>query len=292
MAPCPPPDAALLAPSDWRAVLDVLGDLADAVDDGDGFARCGVEVLPRLAPSEIATLSLCDLTSGHRYVIGRPACAFGARARAAFDCHFDTHSLMRCGAAGRGRHAHRISDSLPIADFRQTGLYDEYYRAVGTDHAVALPLRVDDDWLVSFVFNRHGRDFSARELACLEEARSGAARLFARTRLVEHARDAGRAPQRAGPQLRRVQSLTDREHEVLRWVAAGKTDRDIAAILAISHRTVHKHLQGAYAKLGVETRTAAVMRLVPHSDTQSCPLAAQPRAPTTPLRDVHARSAT
>jgi DNA-binding CsgD family transcriptional regulator len=54
--------------------------------------------------------------------------------------------------------------------------------------------------------------------------------------------------------------LTAREREVLEWVAAGKTDRDIAAILGISPRTVHKHLQHAYAKLGVETRTAAVMR--------------------------------
>ena len=54
--------------------------------------------------------------------------------------------------------------------------------------------------------------------------------------------------------------LTAREREVLRWVAAGKTDRDIAAILAISPRTVHKHLQRIYEKLGVETRTAAAMR--------------------------------
>ena len=292
MASCPPPDAALLAPSDWRAVLDVLGDLADAVDDGDGFAHCGVEVLPRLAASEITTLSLCDLTNGHRYVIGRPACAIGDQARAAFDCHFGAHLLVRYHAAERGGHVHRISDSLPFADFRRTGLYDEYYRAIGIDHAVALPLRVDDDWLVSFVFNRHGRDFSEREVACLEQARVGAARLFARTRLVERARDAGRVPHDAGPQLRRVQSLTDREHEVLRWVAAGKTDRDIAAILAISHRTVHKHLQSAYAKLGVETRTAAVMRLVPRTGAQSCPWAGPPRAPTTAVRDVHARSAT
>ena len=80
--------------------------------------------------------------------------------------------------------------------------------------------------------------------------------------LVERARAAQRVPHDAGPRLRRVQSLTDREHEVLRWVAAGKTDRDVGVILAISHRTVHKHLQCAYAKLGVETRTAAVMRLV------------------------------
>lgn len=47
---------------------------------------------------------------------------------------------------------------------------------------------------------------------------------------------------------------------MLRWVAAGKTDRDIAAILAISPRTVHKHLQRIYDKLGVETRTAAALR--------------------------------
>ena len=54
--------------------------------------------------------------------------------------------------------------------------------------------------------------------------------------------------------------LTPRERGVLQWVAAGKTDRDIAAILGISPRTVHKHLQRVYEKLGVETRTAAVMR--------------------------------
>ena len=54
--------------------------------------------------------------------------------------------------------------------------------------------------------------------------------------------------------------LTAREHEVLRWLGCGKTDKDIAGILGISPRTVHKHLQRIYEKLGVETRTAAVVR--------------------------------
>jgi DNA-binding CsgD family transcriptional regulator len=54
--------------------------------------------------------------------------------------------------------------------------------------------------------------------------------------------------------------LSLREREVLDWLAGGKTDRDIADILAISHRTVHKHLQRIYEKLGVENRTSAVMR--------------------------------
>ena len=57
-----------------------------------------------------------------------------------------------------------------------------------------------------------------------------------------------------------VGHITPREYEVLSWVASGKTDADIAALLAISRRTVHKHLEHIYIKLGVETRTAAVMR--------------------------------
>ena len=56
------------------------------------------------------------------------------------------------------------------------------------------------------------------------------------------------------------QGLTAREQEVMRWLCAGKTDRDIGDILGISPRTVHKHLQRIYEKLGVETRTAAVVR--------------------------------
>jgi DNA-binding response OmpR family regulator/DNA-binding CsgD family transcriptional regulator len=51
--------------------------------------------------------------------------------------------------------------------------------------------------------------------------------------------------------------LTTREAEVLSWLAKGKTNRDIAQILGLSPRTVDKHLEQIYAKLGVENRTAA-----------------------------------
>jgi DNA-binding NarL/FixJ family response regulator len=51
--------------------------------------------------------------------------------------------------------------------------------------------------------------------------------------------------------------LTHREAEVLSWVAAGKTNRDIGDILGMSPRTVNKHLEHVYVKLGVETRAAA-----------------------------------
>jgi DNA-binding NarL/FixJ family response regulator len=51
--------------------------------------------------------------------------------------------------------------------------------------------------------------------------------------------------------------LTTREGEVLAWLSKGKTNRDIAQILGLSPRTVDKHLEQIYAKLGVENRTAA-----------------------------------
>ena len=51
--------------------------------------------------------------------------------------------------------------------------------------------------------------------------------------------------------------LTPREAEVLSWLAKGKTNRDIGEILGMSPRTVNKHLEHVYEKLGVETRAAA-----------------------------------
>ena len=57
--------------------------------------------------------------------------------------------------------------------------------------------------------------------------------------------------------LKRKLSLTQREAEVLLWIARGKSNRDIAEILDLSPRTVNKHLEQIYAKLGVENRASA-----------------------------------
>jgi DNA-binding response OmpR family regulator/DNA-binding CsgD family transcriptional regulator len=57
--------------------------------------------------------------------------------------------------------------------------------------------------------------------------------------------------------LRQKLAVTEREAEVLLWIAHGKSNRDIAEILELSPRTVNKHLEQIYAKLGVENRTSA-----------------------------------
>ncbi len=56
--------------------------------------------------------------------------------------------------------------------------------------------------------------------------------------------------------------LTSREAQVLYWLSNGKANRDIADILGISYRTVDKHLEHLFAKIGVESRSSAVAAAV------------------------------
>jgi len=78
----------------------------------------------------------------------------------------------------------------------------------------------------------------------------------------------------AAPDLQRVTDLlgepadkavlSDRELEVLRLVADGKTSREVAAVLSISPHTVRRHIENTFAKLGVNSRAAAIARAYEH----------------------------
>ena len=54
--------------------------------------------------------------------------------------------------------------------------------------------------------------------------------------------------------------LTEREAEVLLWVAQGKSNGDIAILLGMAEKTVRKHMGNIFEKLGVEGRNAATVR--------------------------------
>jgi DNA-binding CsgD family transcriptional regulator len=54
-------------------------------------------------------------------------------------------------------------------------------------------------------------------------------------------------------------TLTEREGQVLHWLAEGKSNPEIAVILGASPRTVGKHVEHVFSKLGVESRTAALL---------------------------------
>jgi DNA-binding CsgD family transcriptional regulator len=232
-----------LTSSDLHAALGALRVIGE--DAPANFARRGVGSLARLIGSDLTTLSVCDLDTNHRSVVSDAPGAISPRHLHVFDRYFDAHPLVRAHGRKPGVGTRRISDLVPAEAFHGTPLYNEYYRAIGIRHAMAMPINNDQRLLVSFVFNRAGSGFGERELELAEMLRPHLACLY---------RLSGNVQKLAGT------ALTAREREILEWVAAGKTNRDIAAIVGASPRTIEKHLERTYQKLGVETRTAAAAR--------------------------------
>jgi DNA-binding CsgD family transcriptional regulator len=272
--------------SEYERALRFLGELSRLAETGEHFARFGVAGLPELVASDMTTLSVCDLRHGTRSVISRSGETLSSADRECFNRHFSHHPLVRFHADHVGGPSHRISDSLTWPTFERSDLYQEYYRRIGIDHVVAVPLYVDRGLLVSFVLNRSRRDFNDREIDLLELLRPSLARLYRQFLLLDRfkawadpitdgasgaAGDARLGGTPAGGSVHRAgldtPPLTEREREVLGWVACGKSDGQIGAILGISARTVQKHLEHAYAKLGVESRTQ-VAALVLRNDPE------------------------
>jgi len=212
-----------------------------------------VQCLPRLVSSELTTLSVCNLDSGHRKVVCDQPGAISRRGLDVFNRYLFDHPLVREHGRNPAALTRRIEDLLPASAFQRTPLFNDYYCAIRIEHVMAVPIHVDRHVLVSFVVNRSKHGFSDRDRERVEVIRPHLGHLYRLSARAAHNNDA-----RAGINA----PLTARERDVLDWLGAGKTDKDIATILAISPRTVQKHLQRIYEKLGVETRTAAVMRAV------------------------------
>ncbi|MBU0916208.1 MAG: DNA-binding response regulator [Gammaproteobacteria bacterium] len=137
--------------------------------------------------------------------------------------------------------AHPGGQAIPV--IFMTGLSDTTdvvtgFEVGGVDYVVK-PIRIEE---VLARLNAHVRNARA-----------------AREALAQASMQQRPLPLNASPETDRLlqASLTPRETEVLTWLARGKTNRDIAEILGMSHRTVNKHLEHIFEKLGVETRAAA-----------------------------------
>src|SRR3954467_6670210 len=107
--------------------LQALHAIGEGCVRSEDFARRGVECLPRFVASELTTLSVCNLDSGHRAVVSDVAGALSAQEVALFDRYFHQHPLVREHGRNPRAVTKRIDDLLPQAEFRQSGLYNDYY---------------------------------------------------------------------------------------------------------------------------------------------------------------------
>ena len=149
----------------------------------------------------------------------------------------------------------RLSDFLSTRQLLASTIYRDVYRHVGIGRLLACAaFRGNRLGTMNLARPLKSRDFSERDRFVLKlllphfvQAMSAAERATAR-------RDTASQPL---PTF----GLTKRELEVAIWLARGRTNPEIAEILAMSPRTVEKHVERILIKLGVENRTAAA-RLV------------------------------
>ncbi|PNE41448.1 helix-turn-helix transcriptional regulator [Streptomyces noursei] len=166
----------------------------------------------------------------------------------AFDRGWWCDSFVRHTRIGSGVPLRRSTLQTP-GEFHALPVYSDVYRPFGAErqlamsfpagYAAGVPRRVS----VVVSRDRHGSDFSDADVA---------AAVLLRTRL---SRVMGRLAPPAPAPTRDL--VTRRESAVLRLLADGLTNQQIAHRLAISPRTVDKHLEHAYAKLQVGGRVAA-----------------------------------
>ena len=132
--------------------------------------------------------------------------------------------------------------------WHSTGMYTEVLRPAGVEQELVMPLPAPPGVARRLVF------FRAPGSGAFSNDERDAAVL-----LQPHICDALRHQARlAGATL-----LTARQRELLQLVAAGHDNTSIARRLVLSRGTVRNHLENAYARLGVTSRTAAVARAFP-----------------------------
>lgn len=163
-------------------------------------------------------------------------------------------------SGGCGVVALDSNDAVTFANDNIRGLLTEYF----PDDVLkpnGLPATVMS-WIAEMSRNGKNADLKPPARPLVVENRAGTLRI----RLMENEASRERTllleEKRFSPSKIIVKGsvLTRREAEILFWITNGKTNEVIATICEISMRTVHKHVEHIYQKLGVETRTAAMLR--------------------------------
>jgi DNA-binding CsgD family transcriptional regulator len=239
-----------LALRDARQALEVVQAVA-SVDSSEPFPLETIELLARAVPSESVTYSEWDTTGPPRanVVVGTPTVSISpevVEARRELCCSYPLSVVQRSSE----QRALKISDFLSLRELRRSDYYDAVLKPLGIEHELRVWLDSPRGSSRVFAFSRGKRegDFGERDRTVLELLRP----FLVGIRKRHEARTNGSA------------ALTGREAEILRWVARGKTNREIASLLVVSPHTVRTHLEHAFEKLGVHTRAEAIASVFAH----------------------------
>jgi DNA-binding CsgD family transcriptional regulator len=238
-----------------RRAVELVDSLAE-LDDPAGFAGIVLPGLATLVGCDVITYNEIGPAHGQTRYADYPAGALDPAGQPVFAAYVHEHPLVNHYRATGSGEPVMISDFLTQERFHRLGLYAEFFRGIPVEHQVAVSLPGPGQEVIGIAMSRARRDFSDEDRALLSVLRAHLIAALLRARRRWQAGREFTATACGGPA-----DLTDREVQILRLVAAGRTNIAIGHELEVSPRTVAKHLEHIYRKFGVSSRAAAVSRM-------------------------------
>jgi DNA-binding CsgD family transcriptional regulator len=157
--------------------------------------------------------------------------------------------------------AYRFSDVISQRELHELALYREFYAPLRVEHQLAFTLPARQSHILGIALSREAPDYTREDCELVNLARPFLIQAFRNAVEHDRPRAAGASDEGRGMAAGlREAGLTDREAEVVCVLAHGGSNADIGAVLGVSVRTVQKHLERAFRKLGVADRYEAAAR--------------------------------
>ncbi|MHB8531821.1 MAG: helix-turn-helix transcriptional regulator [Solirubrobacteraceae bacterium] len=248
-------------------LLDLVGDVCGLLDIDE--LRSGLlDALHRALPSHYVSLNDIGPAAGEVVALMRPESP-DPEVFARWSEHAHENPLLRYYVRTQGGRSMRFSDVVSPEELHQTALYREVYRPMGVEHQLAFTLPAGPRRVLAIALSRGDRDYSDAERDFADRARPFLIQAYLNAIAVDSLRCRERTPADSGPEPgpaglteRLLEAgLTQREAESLQLVALGRSNQHVASALGISHRTVGKHLERGFRKLGVTDRSSAAARV-------------------------------
>jgi DNA-binding CsgD family transcriptional regulator len=234
-------------------LLELVADVQGLLDI-DELRQGLLDAMHRAVPSD--WVSLNDVgPGGDVTAIVRPE--IDSKWLEVFARHVHENPLVRRLEETRDGRAYRITDVASQEEFRSLAIYREFYGIIGVEYQMAFTLPHSPDRILGVALSRRYEDYTDAERDFVNRARPFLIQVYRNAVEFERARTHHGSNGAALVYSLQAKGLTTREAEVVRYVALGRSNRDTAAALGISERTIGKHLERAFKKLGVANRSAA-----------------------------------
>jgi DNA-binding CsgD family transcriptional regulator len=235
-------------------LLELIGDLQGLLELAE--LRDGLlHALGRTIPSDWVSLNEIGADAEHVFTVAHPP--LPEHLHDTFARHAHENPLVARFARTTDTRPYRFSDVISQEELHTLALYRECYAELGLEHQIAFVIKVSCDDYVAIALSRRRHDFTTAEQELLDRARPYLIQIYrnAIAYTTLHAEYPASRTTMIGRLLDR--GLTPAEADVLIHVAHGQSNADIAHGLNVSERTIGKHLQRAYRKLGVTDRSQA-----------------------------------